>query len=305
MKKSTYRLNLLGLAGIIVFTAIMLLVACDEDEKIDYPNPSINIIVNPDFISSDTIISVGQIFTIGIHAEYNGYNNLTNFIAKVNGKRYLDIGIYAKKIDKEVEISKGLENVEEWEFIIRDIEGNTASTNITIYNNPNIIYGNIDEFLNVQLGAQNSSEFGSFFSLSTGTVYGLEDAYNSSELIDMVYYYDNFDKLEENIIASPGANIGETVFPGEFAISNWETVNTTRYSREKLDITIEEFDNATNDSILIAKSFAFESGGRKTKFLKPGDIFSFVKGNKTGIFKVVSTFGTSSGNIIVDIKIQK
>jgi len=197
-----------------------------------------------------------------------------------------------------------LDDAEEWEFIIRDFEGNASSVNLTIQKDPNIVYGEINKYLNVQLGAQNSSEYGSFFATENGNIYNLENAFNNQEIIDLLYYYDDFDKLEENIIASPGANVNDA-FIGEFGISNWTTKNTTRFSREELDITIEEFDVSNNDSILIANSFGFESGGRKTKFLKAGDVYSFVRGSKTGMFKVISTSGTTSGNIIVDIKIQK
>lgn len=300
MKKLAYRIILFCLASLILIGIF----SCDEDEKIDRPDPTINFNVAPNFISSDTTISVGQVFTVAIHADYNGYNKLTNFIATLNGERYLDLGIYAETYNKEIEIAKSLSEVDNWEFKIRDIEGNSGSIYLTVFKNPNIIYGEIDEFLNVQLGAQNSSEYGSFFSTESGMVYTIQDAFNNQKIIDLLYYYDDFDKLEENIIASPGANlIG--VYSGTYDVNNWETKNTTRFSREKLNVTIEEFETAANDSILIANSFAFESGGRKTKFLESGDIYSFVRGYKTGMFKVVSTSGTRSGNIIVDIKIQK
>lgn len=300
MKKMAYRIILFCFTSLILIGAF----SCEEDEKIDYPDPTISFNIGPDYISSDTTISVGQNFTVAIHADYNGYNKLTNFIAILNGDRYLDLGLYTESYDKEIEISKGLSEVDNWEFKIRDIEGNSGSIYLTVFKDPNIVYGEINEFLNVQMGAQNSNEYGSFFSTENGIVFNLQDAYNNQEIIDLLYYYDDFDKLEENIIASPGANL-TGVYSGTYDVNNWETKNTTRFSREKLELSDEEFDTAANDSILIANSFAFESGGRKTKLLEAGDIYSFVRGDKTGMFKVVSTSGTTSGNIIVDIKIQK
>jgi hypothetical protein len=304
MKKSTYRIKHLRFLNAILFF-IILFVSCEEDDQIIRTDPSIHIVADPNYVSSDTIISVGQSFKVGVYAESNGNDKLTNFIAFLNGYRYLDIGLYSETYSKEITITKGLEDIDNWEFVIRDFEGNKSSTYLTITKDPTVNYGEIDEFVNVQLGAQFNSVIGSFFSFSNGTVYNMEGAYNMQENINMVYYYDDFDKLEENIITSPGGNIGDVAFPGEYAISNWTTVNTTRYSREKLSINIEDFETAVNDSILIANSFAYESGGRKTKFLKPGDLYSFVWDNKTGIFKVVSTSGTTDGNIIVDIKVQK
>ena len=306
MKCTTYRIKITRLVSFLLLASILLLISCEEDESIKRPNPTISILSNPDYVSSDTTISTGKIFTIGINAEYNGYNMLTNFIVKINGEKYLDLGIYEDLYIREVEITKGLDDIEEIEFIIRDIKGNSDSTSLTITKNPEIFYGEIIEYKNVTLGAQNSAEYGSFLSLENGIVYDLEGGYNNSELINIVAYFDDFDKLEEWIIASPGANIGESVFPGEFAIVNWETVNTTRYPSSAIDVTVDEFDSAQNDSLLIAHSFAFDSGKRKCKYLEAGDIFSFVReDNLIGMFKVVSTSGTTSGSIIVDFKIQK
>jgi hypothetical protein len=306
MKKITYRIKISGLVSLLIIASVLLFISCEEEESVKRPNPTISIISDLTYVSDDTTISVGKIFTIGINADYNGYNMLTNFIVKINGERYIDLGIYKETYIKEVEITKGLEDIEEIEFIIRDIEGNSDSTSLTITKNPNVVYGEIEEYKDIPLGAQNSTEYGSFFSLSNGTVYDLESGYNNSELIDIVAYYDDFDKLEKWILGSPGANIGELVFPGEFAIDNWETVNTTRYPSSAIDVTVDEFDSAQNDSILLVHSFAFDSGKRKAKTLEPGDIFSFVReDNLIGMFKVVSTSGTNSGSIIVDFKIQK
>lgn len=304
MKKPTYRIKHLSILSAILFNFI-LFISCEDDTQIDRANPTIDIVENTNYIFSDTMISVGESFIVGIHAESNGYNKLTNFIAKRNGENYIDIGIYTDSFEREVEIQKGLEDVEVWEFVIRDFEGNWASKSITITKNPNVVYVDIDEFLNVTLGAQNSSEFGSFFSFSNGNVYNLQEAFNNQEIINMVYFYDDFDDFEESIITSPGGNI-DLAFTGEYGMSNWDTRNTIRYSRAKLDMSVDEFDTASNDSILLANTFGYESGGRKTKFLEPGDIYSFVTyDNHKGLFKVVSTSGTNSGNIVVDIKVQK
>jgi len=303
MKNMAYRLKNIKMASLLL-AALIFLISCEEESTGKYPDPTINFIVNPDYIISDTTLEVGETFKIGILAESNGHNKLTNFIAKLNNERYLDLGIYKDVYQRELVITKSLEDIEDWEFIIRDINGNSANIYVTIFKDPNITYGEIEEFLNIELGAQNNSSIGSFFSTSSGLVYNLEEAYANQQVIDMLYYYDNFDKLEENIIASPGANI-TGVYSGQYDVSTWEVKNTTRFIREKLNITTEEFDKAANDSIILAHSFAFESGGRKTKYLEPGDMYSFVNSNTTGIFKVVSTSGTTEGSIVIDIKIQK
>ncbi|MEE4196796.1 MAG: hypothetical protein V2I54_04065 [Bacteroidales bacterium] len=305
MKKNARRLLSNFYPLIILFILLFFLGSCEDEDSTNHPDPAIQIIDHPDFVSGDTTLAPGEKFTIAIQAEYNGYDRLTNFIAKLNDERYLDLGIYAETYRKEIEITKGLESIDNWEFIIRDRKGNFAQTALTVTKDENVEYGEIDVFKNIQLGAQNSPDYGSFLSLTDGSVYNLEEAYSYSSLIDIVSYYDDFDKLDKWIMASPGANIGDEAFPGEFAITNWDTTNTTRYSAAPLTISVEDFDAAQNDSLLLAHSFAFESGKRKAKDLAPGDIYSFVRDERTGMFKVIGTTGESSGNIIVDIIIQK
>ncbi|HRW62358.1 MAG TPA: hypothetical protein P5132_02665 [Bacteroidales bacterium] len=307
MKNAAYRL---------IFTAFLLfsfifinlsLVSCDE-ESTSVQKPIIQFITDAGYVASDTTIATLDTIKVGINAAFDGVDKLTNFIAIKNGERFADLGFYQESYKWELEIVKGIEDVEEWEFIIRDFNGDMSGVSLTISKKDTVIaYNPIHQFLNVQLGAQSSSSYGSFFSLSTGQSYNLQAAYNNQGIIDLVYYYDNFtDKLEEGIVASPGANIEDVIFTGDYALVSWETRNTIRFSRSKLDISIDVFDNASNDSLLIANSFYFANGGRKTKFLQPGDIYSFVReDNLAGIFKVVSTSGTADGNIVVDIKFQK
>lgn len=309
MNKYTYRKLISKLSPFLITFFFFALFACDEEESRNYGNPTINILEEPGFVSKDTIISVSQTFKFKIQTEWNGHNRLTNLIVKMNGDRYIDLGFYKEIYDREIEVTKGLDDIENWEFIIRDFEGNSASTGLIVTKDPNVEYGDIEEFLNVQLGAQSSYEYGSFFSFSKGIVYNLEGAYNNQELIHMLYYYDDFTtSLEENVITSPGANNLNGIFPGQYDVSDWAIKNAVKFSRAKLNISTEEFDQASNDSLLIANSYAFDSGDvrNKAKFLSNGDIYSFVtENNIIGILKVVSVSGTTEGNIIVDVKIQK
>jgi len=303
MKNRAYRLTIAVIACLILITTM----SCSEESE-KHPDPLIGFISQSGYVTNDITIATLDTIKVGIKAAYNGFDRLTNFIAKKNGERFADLGFYKEEYTWELDIVKGIEEKEEWEFIIRDYSGNMSSISLNIFKKDTLIaYNDIFSFVNVSLGAQNNTQYGSFFSFSTAQSYNLEKAYNNQDVIDVVYYYDNFtDKLEESILTSPGANIEDVIFTGDYALLSWETRNTIRFSRSKLDISTDDFDNATNDSLLIANSFYFDNGGRKTKFLQPGDIYSFVReDNRSGIFKVVSTSGTTDGNIVVDIKFQK
>lgn len=310
MKKITLRNIKVKFIGLLYLLILISFISCDKNDEEFNGNPSIEFITDNGFTHSDTTIAELKTINVGIYAKYNGADKLTKFYATKNGELFINppLGIYTNEYSWDFELTKGPEENESWEFVIGDEQGNSSSIMINVYRKDTAIaYGEIDQFLGVQLGAQNNASIGSFFSFSTSNVYTLEEGYNNQELINLVYYYDNFsDKLEESIIASPGASIEDVIFTGDYALLDWPVRNTTRFSRSQPDFTIAEFDNAQNDSILLANTFYYPNGGRKTKFLEPGDIYMFVmEDDRTGMFKVVSTSGTNSGDIIIDIKVQK
>jgi len=142
-------------------------------------------------------------------------------------------------------------------------------------------FGDINYFSSVELGAQNNA-VGNFFSLSEDSVYSLNSAYENQNTIDLCYYYDFID-TDENTIASPGANIDNSVFPGTSGLSNWAIRKTSRF--KTANITEQDFMNATNDSLLIVV-YGQSDGNRKAKNLQSGNIFLLkMKMEKLGYLK--------------------
>jgi len=72
-------------------------------------------------------------------------------------------------------------------------------------------------------------------------------------------------------IASPGANIDNSVFPGTSGLSNWAIRKTSRF--KTANITEQDFMNATNDSLLIVV-YGQSDGNRKAKIFNQ-EIFFF------------------------------
>jgi len=151
------------------------------------------------------------------------------------------------------------------------------------------------------MGAQNNS-IGSFYSLAEDSVYTLNTAYENQYKIDLCYYYD-FIETDENTIASPGASIDESVYPGVNGLSNWTNRRTTRF--KLTNITEVEFLNAHNDSLLIG-AYGQSDGKRKAKNLQTGNIFSFKnEDGRIGLFRVNSVSGMDAGIVNISIKIQE
>jgi len=274
-----------------------------EKVKINYPRPTINFVTNSGFVYSDTVLALGETFKIGINA--NNLNvNLTNFIIKVESDTlevYLDSGMNTPILNYEKTLVKGIKDSERWIFIIRDRDGKSSEISFNILLDSTSTYGDINYFPEIELGAQNNS-IGSFFSLTEDSVYTTEAAFANQNKIDLCYYYDFID-TDENTIASPGANINESVYPEENGPLNWATRRTSRY--KLASISEENFLTATNDSLLLA-IYGQSDGNRKAKNLQEGIIFSFKNNDgKVGLFKVNSVLGSDTGTINISIKVQE
>lgn len=281
---------------------VIIIASCNKDNKDSLP-PSLYLKTGSEYVSSDTTLKIGDKFRFGITAVGKA-NNLTNFIIKLNNVAYLDTGFNSPGLNFDILITKGIDSIDNWELIIRDRQGNSSSLKIKILKDINSSFGDISHYSPVELGAQSNTSFGSFYSLSNNMVYSQNDAFSNQQLIDLLYYY-FYDAAnpDKNTVASPAANFSTPVFTGTSALSNWSTLNTTRFI--KLSITAEQYDDAANDSLLLA-SYKEIDGKRKAKNLAEGDIYSFkTHSSRYGIFKVLSVSGTDNGTVSLDIKIQK
>ncbi len=288
---------------VVVFLSIALVLSgCKKDET-EYPAPEVSFIAGDNYVSGDTTLALGELYKVGIRAS-NPNVNLTNFIIRVETdivETYLDSGMNTSELVYETYITKGLSEVENWTFIIRDKDGKSSEIGFVIKKDTTTEFGNISYFPSVTLGAQNNPT-NSFFSLSDGLTYNLDGAYLNQDLIDLCYYYDFID-TDENTIASPGANIDESVFPGDHSIPNWTERRESRFKIAEIDES--DFDAATNDSLLIA-AYGQSDGKRKAKNLVAGDIYSFKNSDgKVGLFVVNSISGTDNGEVNIKIKFQE
>jgi hypothetical protein len=303
MHDNTYRSNpdrFLNPVKFTLFAVIVLLFfACKKDDGPPLA-PTIQLLPQPGMISSDTTIAVGKLMTFAISARA-GSANLTNLIAMRGGtqqviQRALDTGMNIPRFSIAKTFTKNLGEKEFWTFIVRDKNRMSDSVSVVISLDTTSGFGPIKYYETLILSAQNKIEPGSFFSFITGQTYVLDEAFQNQGLIDLVYYFGEND----HTIGSPGANIEEGIFENNPA--SWDIRRTTRFMA--IDLPPEVFENARNDSLLLA-SYIEGEGKRKAKLLNPGNTFSFqTQDLKYGIFRVKEVVGTDAGTIKIDVKIQ-
>ena len=286
--------------SILIIISIFF-IGCSKDESTNAILPIVELKTGGIYISADTAIAEGSQIYIGIKASANGGENLCNLIVKSNySTSLLDYGFNASTIDKDIVIYKNADSIQKISIVIRNKNGLSDSVNIILRRNGSAYKPILT--LNITLGGQNNATIGSFASLSNGLVYSLTDASQNQALIDLLYYY-TASNSEYNTIASAGANI-TSFFSGTNAPEYWITKNTTYFSRSVINIPLQSFDDAQNDSIIIANIFT--NGGRKAKALATNQIWGLqTQTGKFGLLKVIYVNGYENGSIQFAVKVQQ
>ncbi|MDP3445442.1 MAG: hypothetical protein Q8T08_21495, partial [Ignavibacteria bacterium] len=290
-----------------IFISILLLPSCSKEERPLGEQPSIQFITDAGYSHNDTSLLINEQVKIGINAasmSEEALTQLTIISVKDGVSTSVDSGFYSNNITYNLTINKGIAELEKWKFYVRDRNGNQSDTiEIQLFKDAASIYGPIKTLPLMELGAHLNNQIGSFLSYETDSVYQLNEAYLNQEKIHLVYYFDNIE-TDANTIASPGANIDASVFPGDFGLSNWTIKNTIRFEFRPL-ISSDDFNRCENDSLILANTFDFPVGKRKAKNLSNDQIYAFVSDQGVkGLFRVIEVIGTESGTTKVAIKMQ-
>lgn len=280
---------------------------CSKDQPSLAPKPGIHFITDSGYVFHDTTLLIDQSIRIGIEANANGSYPLTQFsiIAIADSQvMAIDSGIYTDRISYSRFVTKGIAMAESWRFYVRDRGGNQSDTiSLTLHKDEASVFGPITEVPSLEMTAQNHPSARPFYSLAQSSTYNLEAAFANQEFIDLLYFYDAIE-TDANTIASPGANIDASVFPGEFGPANWTTRHTVRFIQRPL-LTPADFNACQNDSLILANTFVFSSGYRKAKNLAVDQVYAFVtEAGLKGLFKVCQLEGQEAGSISIAIKMQ-
>ena len=270
---------------------LILIVSCN---KIELPEiyPTIQLKISNGYIFSDTSISAGKQFTVGIIAKSENGENLTNLIVESNGERFIDKGFNSAEFTEDIQLTKSLDETETIDFIIRN-KARKADTITIRISKFHAAFSAIIRYRSIVMGAQDNISSGNFFSFINGQLYTQNQAFNNQQFIDMVYYFDS--NGDANTLASPGANL-TGIIVGTDSPEFWIINRTTYYSREPLSIVEEEFNAASNDSLIVANLFS--GGGRKAKLLQNAQYYGFQTiENKFGIIKIEIVTGQAEGSI--------
>lgn len=295
---------------ISLFVMLMFVYSCRKDN--DKKPPTLNHLTESGFIADSTIVSIGFPYKIGITAG-KGDAAITNLVVTLTTENSietaLDSGMYANDFFYTRSVSYGASKFEKWSFTLRDKNGKSATTSITILKDETSVFGPITTYSSVKLSAQDDAAGNSFFLVANGNLYTQQNAEaNQSDINIITYFGDKLVPSTEFTLSSPGESDVATFYP---MIANWATPkNETRYKPDSLSISQPAFDAAYNDSLIITNYTSATIGKRKFKIVRAGYVIPFQVtigplSGKRGLIKIKSIQEGTGGHIIADIKVQK
>lgn len=163
----------------------------------------------------------------------------------------------------------------------------------------------INEFYNIQIGAQASTDMGPFLNTVTGEIYERAGSTAKSANIDIALFYSN--STYGYYFVAPSDVTIEAIFKTPDPIAEWPQRNDTKL--KTMEITAEEF-LSINSREMIQNLYTSSSGEEVSKLtikLGVGSVVGFktVTG-KYGIIIIRShASGNSKGNVTFDMKVEK
>jgi hypothetical protein len=292
--------------SLLVF--VILVAGCKKDENPSPPNVSLK--SGQSYTPAGSVIAVGHPIYFGISGS-SADANITNLVVKKimpDGtiKVVFDTGMNTPSFSINKTFYQGVEDTARWTFQVMDKNRQFATTDMTMYRDPNSTYSGIIEYPSVTMGYQNNTGFGQFFNPTSGKIYFADTAAMKQHEIQIVTYYYVDEDLPSPTFSSPGELGGgiTTYYP---TLSQWTTLNYTKW-----DISVDSdpvnpvaYDNCHNDSLLIL-SYDEVWGKRKFKWSNPGDIIPFLTASgKKGLLKVITADYDATGKITFSMKIQQ
>ncbi len=300
MQLTPYRLICsVAFALLLLLFSSSFFLSCSKDPQA--VPPGISLIQGEGYISHDTAMAPGTKVRVGIHA-LAGNASLTYFSVRFNdgtSKILLDTGMNSPSLLYNLDVIKTNAQVEKWTFFVMDRNRREDSVMISFGKSEISQWGRIRTVNDVVLGAQENSAAGSFYSLDNELVMNLEEAYVNQSLVDMVYYYGQY----EGTLASPNEAEAPGFFTGPHGIVNWTVKNEMRYDTTMILPAV--FDASTNDSLILT-AYEPTAGKKKGKFIQQGLVFSFRSPDgKLGLIKIIETSPLPSGYVKLSVKIQE
>ncbi len=302
-------MKIFNISPVICAIALLLLfTGCKKEENTQPLVVSLK--TGSEYTPGGAVVLVGAPITLGITATASG-ENITNLVIKKampggGVKVVLDSGMNSPGFNLNKTFYQSVEDTARWTIQVMDKNRLFATTAITIYRDPNSVWGGIFEFERLVMGYQNNTTYGQFLVPSTGKVWTSDSATLNQTMIDIVTYYFDDEGTPSPTFSSPGEE-GGGIFAYYPQMQQWTSRRSTKWdiSIDGNPIPVTTFDACHNDSTLIV-SYNDVWGKRKFKYGEAGKVIPFITATgKKGLIKVLSADHDPAGKIEFALKIQQ
>jgi hypothetical protein len=303
----TRRLSVLGF--ILPFVLSLLLISCSDEGTTDQL-PFMLIKQGADYTADGSRIPVGGQMKFGISVVGGGAAITYLRIKRITENAViteLDKGIYVAEggIDSTFIFVKSGAQQETWNFFMMNGNRDTASANMTVFLGDGSAYGPIYYYPTITLSYPESDQFPHFLDLNTGTAYSQGTVTGHEQEIDLVAFFYLTSGKNSPTLTCPGYTSAQTYYP---VFANWTVKNTTSYDYKSTDnnlFSVEQFDAAQNDSLLVA-GYKPQYVSGIDKFCYTGKVIPFkTSGGKYGMVKVIRADEMEGGTMEIAVKIQQ
>jgi hypothetical protein len=286
--------NFLAITAIALTS--LLIVSCKKDNG----DPSIKFLPGPGFTGKDTMMMVGDTIKVTIEVEWNSVDVLEMLDIRQNDVSLQTVSVTVEKASYNIKLVKGSDETEKWTFIVSDIQGNKAQVELKLTKDPNSIFGSVNYYTTIVMGAQKNTANSGFVSLQTNQLFNLDLAFTNQPLIDLLYYSD---PTTQSTLASPGSEIPDSLYTGYKNIPSWSIRNISRFLQSAM--SAQEFSTMPTDAVII-NGWKEDQSVTEAINLKVNDIWLVkLKSGKKGAIFVKRIVAGDTGEIEFDLKIQK
>ncbi|MBK7211691.1 MAG: hypothetical protein IPH88_00035 [Bacteroidales bacterium] len=258
----------------------------------------------------EAYIPVGGKIQIGVLASGGGVPLTYIRIVRISGNDtvvQVDRGIYAGTagFDADYSFSKDTSAKEVWEVLVMNSDRVKSTQTLIINRGDGVLYGDITHISSVQIGFQDNTTYAHFLDLDQGIAYSAPNLAGHEAEIDILGYYYVTSGLPSPSLTCPGYTAANGFYP---ELSGWPVKNTTLFDYKSTDnnlITIEQFDAAVNDSLLVT-AYKPDKVSGNCKYCYTGKVIPFkTQEGKYGLIKVLMADQLNGGSMEMEIKIQK
>jgi hypothetical protein len=262
------------------------------------------------YTANGAYVPLGGKIRIGIQASGGGSPLTYLRIEKITSSgtfTQLDKGIYVgnEGFDEDFIFSKDTNSFERWKVLMMNADRDTVSMSFNVFRDSGSSYGDITFIPSITMGLQGNTLYDQYLDLENGVSYNSSNVQGHEADINWLGYYYVTSGLPSPSFTCPGYTASIAYYP---ELGSWPVKSSTVYDYVTSDnnlISIEQFDAAENDSLLVS-GFKPEKVSGNCKYCYTGKVVPFkTQSGKYGMIKVIRADQVADGTMELSIKVQK